>query len=615
MKKFLKDVLKRMAVTLVSTILFLLISLFLFEAIFSALLDKDKPEAVKGSYLVLDLSMNLTDRPSELSLEDITKEAITDERKPPSFHLKEVLDAIEKAQTDPKITGIFVKGSFRPDAYGCGYSAIHELIQGLKDFKKTEKRILGFFSAPSQLDYLVYSICDELHMNPSGTLILNGLANEQVFFGEAFERYGVGVQVVRVGEFKGAVEPFISTQFSEENRMQIARLLELRWTNYLNTISLHRGIEKEELVMEQNQTFLFSPESCKEKGLIDFITPHGKMLDTLLKLGVEDEDSEEYAHVDLIDYVDRSSSTLEKDSSPEIVEAKLALVYIEGTIVEGGGDDGSTVGGDEIAQRIREIARDDDYKAIILRVNSPGGSVSGSDAILSELSRARAGGLPIVVSMGSVAASGGYWVAMDSDRIFAHEQTITGSIGVFGLLPNVKDLMKNFSLHWDVVKTHQSADLMGVSRPKTSDELSIVQQYVGRIYDRFINLVSSNRDINASRVAEIAQGRVWMGVDALELGLIDELGGLKEAIAHGVALSGVDEYEIVEFPALRNPMDTITEIFDVQSFRMNGSAHDSPFLRTVKEMKGFIKQIECLNDPRHSYSILPWYRGGFGFSQ
>ena len=381
MKNFLKDVLKRMAVTLVSTILFLLISLFLFEAIFSALLDKDKPQAVNGSYLVLDLSMNLTDRPSELSLEDITTEAITDERKPPSFHLKEVLDAIGKAQTDPKITGIFIKGSFRPDAYGCGYSAIQELILGLKDFKKTEKRILGFFSSPSQLDYLVYSICDELHMNPSGTLILNGLANEQVFFGEAFEKYGVGVQVVRVGEFKGAVEPFISTQFSDENRLQIARLLELRWTNYLNTISLHRGIDKEELVMEQNQTFLFSPESCKEKGLVNFITPHVKMLYTLLELGVEDEDSEEYAHVNLIDYVDRFSSPLEKDPSPEIVEPKLALVYIEGTIVDGWGDDGSTVGGDEIAQRIREIARDDDYKAIILRVNSPGGSVSGSDAI------------------------------------------------------------------------------------------------------------------------------------------------------------------------------------------------------------------------------------------
>ena len=615
MKSFLKDVLKRMAVTLVSTILFLLISLFLFEAIFSSLLDKEKPDAVDGSFLVLDLSMNLTDRPSELTLEEITKEAITDERKPPSFHLKEVLDSIEKAQTDPKIRGIFVKGGFRPDAYGCGYSAVHELIQGLKDFKKTEKTIIGFFSDPSQLDYLVYSICDELHMNPSGTLILNGLANEQVFFGEAFEKYGIGVQVVRVGEFKGAVEPFISTQFSEENRMQISRLLELRWTHYLDTISLHRGIEKRELVLDLNQTFLFPPQLCKEKGLVDFITPHGEMLDTLLDLGVEDKDSGEYTHVDLIDYVDRSSSALEQDPSPEIVEPKIALVYIEGTIVDGWGDDGSSVGGDEIAQRIREIARDDDYKAIILRVNSPGGSVSGSDAILSELSRARAGGLPVVVSMGAVAASGGYWVAMDSDRIFAHEQTITGSIGVFGLLPNIKDLMKKFSLHWDVVKTHQSADLLGVSRPKSPDELGIVQQYVDRIYDRFITLVSLSRDINASRVSEIAQGRVWMGVDALELGLIDELGGLTEAVSHGVELSGVDEFEIVEFPALRNPMDAITEIFDVQSFKMSGTAQVSPFLRTVKEMKGFIQQIECLNDPRHSYSILPWYRGGFGFSQ
>ncbi len=601
-----------MAVTLVSTILFLLISLFLFEAVFSSLLEKDKPESVKGSFLVLDLSMNLTDRPSELTLEDITTEAITDERKPPSFHLKEVLDSIQKAKIDPKISGIFIKGGFRPDGYGCGYAAIHELIEGLVDFRKTGKEILGFFSDPSQLDYLVYSICDELHMNPSGTLILNGLANEQVFFGEAFERYGVGVQVVRVGEFKGAVEPFISTEFSDENRMQIARLLELRWADYLDTISSHRGIKKEELVLELNKTFLFSPELCKEKGFSDFITPYGDMLDRLKEKGVEDEDSGEYAHVDLIDYVDRSSSNLEKESDSS-GKPKVALVYVEGTIVDGWGDDGSVVGGDEIAQRVREIARDDEFKAIVLRVNSPGGSVSGSDAILSELSRARSKGLSVVVSMGSVAASGGYWISMDSDRVFAHEQTITGSIGVFGLLPNIKDLMKSFSLHWDVVKTHESSDLMGVSRPKSSDELNVVQQYVDRIYDRFIQLVSSSRDINASRVSEIAQGRVWMGVDALELGLIDELGGLKEALAHSAELSGVDDYEIVEFPTLRNPMDAISEIFDVKSFMKSKVTTDSSLLRTLKEMKLLIRKIECFNDPRDSYSILPWYRGGFGF--
>ena len=229
-----------MAVTIVSTILFVLISFFLFDAVLSALLETDKPKVVKGSFLVLDLSMNLTDRPSALKLEDLTREAITDERKPQSFHLKEVLDAIKKAEVDPNVCGIFIKGSFLPDGYGCGYAAIHELVSTLEDFKKTGKSTIGFFSDPSQLDYLVYSVCDELHMDPSGTLILKGLANDQIFLGEALERYGVGVQVVRVGEFKGAVEPFISTQFSEENRLQISRLLELRWNNYLNTICSNR---------------------------------------------------------------------------------------------------------------------------------------------------------------------------------------------------------------------------------------------------------------------------------------------------------------------------------------------------------------------------------------
>ncbi len=614
MKTFFKDVFKRMAVTLVSTILFVLISLFLFEAVFSSLLETDKPEAVKGSFLVLDLSMNLTDRPAGFKLEDLTREAITDERKPPSFHLKEVVDAIKKAETDPKIRSIFIKGGFLPDGYGCGFAAIHELVSALEGFKQTDKQIIGFFSDPSQLDYLVYSICDELHMNPSGTLILKGLANEQIFLGEALERFGVGIQVVRVGEFKGAVEPFISTEFSEENRMQISRLLELRWSNYLNTISSNRGLVRDDLIVELNKTFLFPPDLCKAKGLTDFITPYGEMLDKLLELGIEDEDSEEFAHVDLIDYVERPQLSAQKESAQGKGKSKIAVIYIEGTIMDGWGDDGLSVGGDEIAQRIREISRDDDYKAIVMRVNSPGGSVSGSDTILSELSRARAGGLPIVVSMGSVAASGGYWISMDSDRVFAHEQTITGSIGVFGLLPNIKNLVESFSLHWDVVKTHSSADLMGVSRPKSADELDIVQQYVDRIYDRFISLVSQSRDLNSSRVDEIAQGRVWMGSDAYELGLVDELGGLKEALAHGVVLSGVDDYEIVEFPAAKNPMDAIADIFNITSLKMGEKNSASPIIAALKDMKFFMRQIENFNDPRHSYTILPWYRGRFGFS-
>jgi protease-4 len=616
MKTFFKDILKRFAVTLVSTILFALFSIFLFQSVISAFLEQDSEETIKGSFLALDLSMNLTDRPAGFEIEDLTREALTNERKPPNFHLMEVIDAIKKAESDPNIVGIFISGSFMPDGYGCGYEAIQELLSSLKAFKQSGKQIVGFFSNPTQLDYLVYSICNELHMDPSGTLILNGLANEQIFLAETFKKYGIGVQVVRVGEFKGAVEPFILSGFSEENRLQISRLLDLRWKNYLNAVSQNRSLDQDELADLLSERFLFSAESCRENGLTDAVTPYGQILDRLVELGVEDEESEEFAHVELIDYVDRPQPSNDTDSIDEIKEAKLAIVYVEGTIVDGWGDDGFSVGGDEIAQRIREVWKNDDFKGLILRVNSPGGSVSGSDTILSELARAKAEGLPVIVSMGSVAASGGYWIAMNSDKIFAGEQTITGSIGVFGLLPNIKNLGESFGLRWDVVKTQPSSDLMSVSRPKSVNELAVVQEYVDRIYERFISLVSLNRDLNISRVGEIAEGRVWMGADAFELGLVDELGTLKDAVSYTAKAANLGaDYKVIEFPKVKNQMDVLNDIFNVNNQKIRGSVSSSGWSGFFNEINILMNQIKSFNDPRNSYTLLPWYRGSFGFSK
>ena len=616
MKTFFKDILKRFAVTLVSTILFALFSIFLFQSVISAFLEQDSEETIKGSFLALDLSMNLTDRPAGFEIEDLTREALTNERKPPNFHLMEVIDAIKKAESDPNIVGIFISGSFMPDGYGCGYEAIQELLSSLKAFKQSGKQIVGFFSNPTQLDYLVYSICNELHMDPSGTLILNGLANEQIFLAETFKKYGIGVQVVRVGEFKGAVEPFILSGFSEENRLQVSRLLDLRWKNYLNAVSQNRSLDQDELADLLSERFLFSAESCRENGLTDAVTPYGQILDRLVELGVEDEESEEFAHVELIDYVDRPQPSSDTDSIDEIKEAKLAIVYVEGTIVDGWGDDGFSVGGDEIAQRIREVWKNDDFKGLILRVNSPGGSVSGSDTILSELARAKAEGLPVIVSMGSVAASGGYWIAMNSDKIFAGEQTITGSIGVFGLLPNIKNLGESFGLRWDVVKTQPSSDLMSVSRPKSVNELAVVQEYVDRIYERFISLVSLNRDLNISRVGEIAEGRVWMGADAFELGLVDELGTLKDAVSYTAKAANLGaDYKVIEFPKVKNQMDVLNDIFNVNNQKIRGSVSSSGWSGFFNEINILMNQIKSCNDPRNSYTLLPWYRGSFGFSK
>ena len=613
MKSFFKDVFKRMAVTLVSTILFVVLSVFLFQSMVSSLFQEQKDDPVEGSFLVLDLSMNITDRPSGLDLEDLTREALTNERKPPSFHLREIVVAINKASIDPSIRGIFIKGGFMPDGYGCGYGAIKELLFAIESFKESGKQVIGFYSDPTQLDYLVYSICDELHMNPSGTLILNGLANEQIFLAEAFDKYGVGIQVVRVGEFKGAVEPFTSTAFSAENRLQISRLLDLRWDDYVGTISENRDLAESELKDLLKQNFLLSPEVCKQIGLVDQVSTYGEILDRLKTLGSEDAESEEFARVELIDYVDRPLSSADIEGTEDNKGAQIAVVYVEGAIVDGMGDDGISVGGGEIAKRIREVSKDDNFKGLVLRVNSPGGSVSGSDAILSEVSRIKEKGIPVIVSMGAVAASGGYWISMDSDKIFAGEQTITGSIGVFGLIPNLEKMAESFGVYWDVVKTHASSDIMGVSRAKSDVELEVVQKHVERIYDRFLDLVSQNRDLNVTRVSEIAEGRVWMGVDAYELGLVDELGGLEDAITFAAETAGVVDYKVTEFPKVKNSFDLLTDALQVKYNNQKVARYSSSWEDIIEETKFYMDQVSHFNDPRNSYSLLPWYRGRFGF--
>jgi protease IV len=618
MKPFFKEVLKHFAVTAVSTLVFVCLSAILLSAIISSMLMESEVPVKKGSFLVLDLSMNLTDRPSGVRFEDLTRQALVNETKPPHFHLLEVLRTLDKAAEDEKITGIFIEGGFMPSGYGCGYEAVSELVDSLRSFKKSGKPIIGFCHTPDQLDYLVYSVCDELYMDPAGTLLLSGLASGEIFLGETFEKYGVGIQVVRVGEFKGAVEPLTSTSYSEENRMQIKRLLDLRWEHYLNAIALNRAISLD--FTDFNETlgrgFLLEPQQAVNLELVDSIAPYDQMLDQLLKRGSLDSDTNEYSRVYLHDYVDRPNTPEEAEVIKDNGIPKVAVLYVEGSIVDGWADDGFSVGGNEIADRIREIRKDPQYKALVIRVNSPGGSVSGSDAILSEITRARKDGLPVVVSMGSVAASGGYWISTASDRIFAGEQTITGSIGVFGLMPNVKELGARFGLHWDVVKTHESSDLMGVSRPKTKKEIDVIQGHVDRIYSRFINLVATSRSKEIPEIEEIAQGRVWMGKDAMKIGLIDEYGGIVRSIEYAAGLAELKHgFDVVEFPRVGTPFDALAEAFQVAATQGSSGKRSigRNFRAVIENLQLLMETLSRLNDPGHVYSILPWYSGSFGF--
>lgn len=616
MKKFLSEVFRKFAVSLVSTILFAVVFFFLMGGVIKSLLETPKPSIRSNSFLVVDLTMNLTERPGGLTFEDVAEQALTEEVKPAQAHLLEVLDALRKAKTDPRITGILVKGSFQPQDYGCGYSTIREMIDGMDDFKSSGKPVIGFCHSPTQLDYLVYSACDELYIDPSGTLLLNGLASQDLFLGDTLKKYGVGVQVVRTGRYKGAVEPFTSTGYSAENREQIKRLLNVRWADYLGFVSNRRDLSFRELNAKLTSDYLFEAEEALEIGLVDGILSHNQLIDLVIKQGSLNEDGDGFEQVSLIEYLDRPQpGDINEGADAHFNTSEIAVIYVEGVIVDGGEDDGSMVGGAEIVSRIRTAWNNENCKAIVLRVNSPGGSVSGSDAILQEIRRARSEGIPVVVSMGAIAASGGYWIATDCDLLLAHEQTITGSIGVFGLLPNLKDLGTRFGASFDSIKTHPSADLLGVSRPKTEKEMEVLQSHVESLYEKFVNLVATGRNLSIDAVKKHAEGRVWMGMDARKIGLIQELGGLYDAIDRAAEFAGLGkDFEVVEMPEVSTPMDEFVEMLDSQAQIKNNIAV-SPLVAFAKSngLSDVHQIYQIIEDSRRTYSWLSWYRGSFGF--
>ena len=614
MKAFFKDVFRRMAVLLVSAFLFAILSLVIFSFFAGSLFSPKVENIKKDSFLVVDLTMNLTDRPADVSFEDLTRQALAEEEMIPTYHLREVVEAIEAASKDKKLKGIFVTGGFVPSGYGCGYETILEFTRALETFKQSGKKIIGYLHSPSQLDYLVYSICDELIMDPAGTMLLPGLASEQLFWGDTLKKYGVGVQVVRTGRYKGAVEPFTENKFSKQNRAQVQNLLDRRWKHYLQTLATARSVRWQDLNSTLSKKFLWRPKNAVAEKLVDRIDDFGGVIDRLIELGSEEEENNTFTQIDFGDYIERlRPNPLEQEEGND---PKIAIVYVEGAIVDGWGDDGTSVGGDEIARRIRKIRKNkDDYKAVVLRINSPGGSVSGSEAILFELIRTREAGLPVVVSMGPVAASGGYWIATASDKILAGSQTITGSIGVFGILPNIKELASTYGLNWDRVKTNSSSDIFSVARPKTDKELEVIQEYVNLTYARFLELVGESRKLDVGEVGNLAEGRVWTGREAYEKGLVDRLGGLSQAVKEAVKLADFKgDYEIEEFPKIKTPADAIAELLEVREGGVSVS-EDSMFNNPLfKKLSNASPLLKSMNDPFGIYGILPWYRAQLGFN-
>ncbi len=559
--------------------------------------DEDSPGIKDKSVLVFDLSTQIRDSKPPVNIAQAFSSQEQD-----IITLRRVLQSIDQATKDDRIVALLLDG--RKGSSLSGYATTEEVRAALIKFKAAGKKIIAYDVTLSEQEYYLSSLADEVIINPMGMMELNGLSSQQMFFKGALDKYGIGVQVIRVGDYKSAVEPYIRTNLSEANREQTKALLTDLWGKFLNTIADSRNLNADELQKVVDQKGYLEPEEAKKIGLIDRLGYYDNVASKLREFTGETEETEKeesFRQVDLGEYADRTIRPNEATSS---AEQKIAVVYAEGAIVDGQGSI-ETIGGDRFAEDLRQLREDDSVKAIVLRVNSPGGGATASDVILREILLTK-DKKPVIVSMGNVAASGGYWIAAGANEIFAEENTITGSIGVFGLLSNIQEIANKNGVTWDVVKTGKFADIDSNVRPKTEAELTIYQKSVNRTYQLFVNKVASYRNLPQEKVNQIAQGRVWSGKEAVKIGLVDQIGGLESAIAYAAKKAELGtNWQLEEYPQ-QNRFETeiLQRLFGVKY--LESQATIDPLTAEFLKIRQELSLLEGFNDPSGVYARLPF---------
>lgn len=461
--------------------------------------------------------------------------------------LDEILQAIAVAKDDDDIKGISINNNF----IMAGLAQTQAIRRALKKFKESGKFIYTYGDFYMQKDYYLASVADSVFLNPVGVLDFRGLSSEVLFFKDLQEKTGVKMEVIRHGKYKSAVEPFIANEMSEANRTQIKELIGSLWGSMIDEISEGRNISQENLNIIADTLGGRSPEIALKSGLIDAIAFYDQYEQKLKKaLGVTAD--EELNVVHLSDYVIRSNKkTLKKGKD------KVAVVFAQGEILYGeGGPD--VIGQGIINEAIIKAREDEDVKAIVLRVNSPGGSALTSDIIWREVELTKQV-KPVVVSMGNVAASGGYYIAAGADKIFAEPTTITGSIGVFGTIPNMAGLAEDIGINAEQVGTNKNSVEYSLFEPLDDGFKAVVQEGIESTYQTFLQRVAQGRGISVAEADSLAQGRVWSGVDAQRLGLVDELGNLEAAIAEAAQMAELEEYGIKKFPKYKSGLERFME--------------------------------------------------------
>ncbi|MCB0595319.1 MAG: signal peptide peptidase SppA [Lewinellaceae bacterium] len=496
--------------------------------------------------------------------------------------LQEMLNTLERAKNDDNIKGIFLEA----DGLASGGLATSAVVRdALLDFKAGGKFIIAYSKYYSQGAYYLASSADQIMVNPLGMVDFRGFAAQMPFFKDMLDKVGVNMQVYYAGKFKGASEPYRLNKMSDENRMQIREYIDDIYDNFLQDISASRNLSTDRLNQLAIDYTGMDPDASAEAGLVDKVAHREDALEELrTRLGLEENEKIPMASLEEYNQSNPGSKNYRAKN-------KIAVVFAEGTIVDGKGSPGS-IGDEKYTEYIQQIRRDDNIKAIVLRVNSPGGSAMASENIWKELSLAKSEGKQIVVSMGDYAASGGYYISAMADSIFAEPNTLTGSIGVVLAIPDASELLDDKAgIHFDSVKTGPYATGITPFYPLSSGESRLLQKRTDDMYETFLSRVSEGRKMSRDSVNAIAQGRVWTGERALAIGLADRIGGLEDAIASAAAMAELDEYRLTEYPRVKDPIQQLFEQwFGEENVRANAILKSElgeyyPYLRFVQELK------------------------------
>jgi len=542
MKQFFKFTLASILGVFVAGFLLLFVAVAMISALVSS---SDQPEQIAGnSLLVLTFDHQVVDRASKNPFDGLDLGIFQSEKK---VGLNDILDCIKKAKADNNIRGIFLN----PQDVNAGMASVEEIRSALKDFKTSGKFIYSYGENISQKAYFLMSVADSVILNPQGSVDFRGLGGERTFYKKGLEKLGVDVQIVRHGKFKAAVEPYMLDKMSPENRLQTETYLKSIWNGMLDEISASRKMGFDELndIADMVATYRMA-DFAKQKNLIDRLKYKDEVIADLKKMTDTSEKSD-VRSVDIFKYINVPAVQANKS----FARNKIAVIYASGEIDASLSSDG--INSEELSRTIREARRDSSVKAIVFRINSPGGSAYGSEVIWREIKLAT-DAKPVIASMGDVAASGGYYIACAADTIMADHTTITGSIGVFGMVPNMEKLLADkLGITQDVAKTNEHSDMISVTRPMSPFEKDLMQQTVEHVYDTFITRVADGRNIDKTAVDEIGQGRVWAAAEAKGDKLIDIYGGLNDAIELAGKMAKLENYRVVNLPKLKDPVEEL----------------------------------------------------------